>query len=119
MLMNENDKESPPKIDKNIEAPPLRIKLVPDSLVIYLWCCVFAIILKGWRAFFVGLGLTPIVTLAELFVMALVPFMAGWIVATILLFIFKNLSFNSLWRRTTTVIFLVTLLGRCRAVSGT
>ena len=27
MLMNENGKESPPKIDKNIEAPPLRIKL--------------------------------------------------------------------------------------------
>lgn len=114
--MIETDKQVPQDSDKRTQPSSLPTKFVQDSLVIYLYCCGFAIILKGWRTFFVGLGLTPIVTLAELFVMGIVPFVSGWIVTTALSLIFKKLSFYHLWRRTTTAIFLVALLVRCHNV---
>jgi hypothetical protein len=116
--MIETEKQAPQDSDKRIEPSPLATKFARDSLAVYLYCCVFAVILKGWRTFFVGLGLTPIVTLAELFVMALVPFVSGWVVTTALSFIFKKLSFYGLWLRTSTTIFLVTLLVRYHNLSN-
>jgi phosphotransferase system glucose/maltose/N-acetylglucosamine-specific IIC component len=65
--MIDTEKEAPKDSDKHIETSPFPAKFVEYSLAVYLYCCVLAIILKGWRTFFVGLGLTPIVTLAELF----------------------------------------------------
>ena len=116
--MIDTEKEAPKDSDKHIETSPFPAKFVEYSLAVYLYCCVLAIILKGWRTFFVGLGLTPIVTLAELFVMALVPFISGWVVATALSFRFKKLSFYGLWLRTSSTIFLVTLLVRYHNVSN-
>ena len=116
--MTKIDERASQDSHKRTHTSPLPTKFVQDSLVVYLYCCGFAIILKGWRAFFVGLGLTPIVTLAELFVMALAPFISGWIAATALGFRSKRLSFYTLWLRTSTTIFLVTLLIRIYKVSN-
>lgn len=94
-------------------------KGLPDSLVVLLCCFAFGIISMGWKEFFVGLGVMPIGTLAQLLGVAVVPFLAGWVLAKIGGFLAKSAAFRNLWLAGATLIFLLMLIGQYRAATGT
>jgi flagellar basal body-associated protein FliL len=71
--------------------------------------------LKGWKEFFVGLGIMPLQTIAELLGASLVPFMSGWLVAKLLGLLFKKVSFKRLWLGTSFLFFVIMLIGQYRA----
>ena len=54
-----------------------------NSLFVFLCCSIYAIFAIGWREFFVGIGITPIGTLANLLGIAAVPFLLGWVIAKV------------------------------------
>jgi flagellar FliL protein len=90
-------------------------KSISDTLVVFLVCFIFAIILKGWKEFFVGFGIMPLQTIAELLGTSLVPFMSGWLVAKLLGLLFKKVSSKPLWLGTSFLFFVIMLIGQYRA----
>jgi flagellar basal body-associated protein FliL len=101
-------------IDADTEDTPPK-KSISDKLVVFLVCFIFAIILKGWKEFFVALGIMPLQTIAELMGASLVPFMSGWLVAKLLGLLFKTVSFKRLWLGTSFLFFVIMLIGQYRA----
>ena len=101
--------------DVDTEDTPPKKKGISDKLVVFLVCFIFAIILKGWKEFFVGFGIMPLITIAELLGVSLVPFMSGWLVAKLLGLLFKKVSFKRLWLGTSFLFFVIMLIGQYRA----
>jgi hypothetical protein len=96
-----------------------RKKGISDNLIVFLVCLIFAIILKGWKEFFVGLGIMPLQTIAALLGSSLVPFMSGWLVAKLLGLLSKKVPFKTLWLGVSALMFLIMLIGQYRAATGT
>ena len=89
-----------------------------NSLFVFLCCLIYAIFAIGWRGFFVGIGITPIGTLANLLGIAVVPFLLGWVIAKVASFAARTVSFRSLWLTGSTLVFVLMLVGQYRASTG-
>lgn len=91
---------------------------LPDGAFVFFCCLAFGSISMGWKEFFVGIGVMPIGTLAQLLGVAVVPFLAGWVLAKIGGFFAKSVAFRNLWLAGATLIFLLMLIGKYRTATG-
>ena len=87
-------------------------KGISDNLFVFIACLILALVLMGWKPFFVGLGIMPIQTAATLLGSAGALFIMGWLAAKILSLIFKTVSLKSLWLATSVLFFVISLIGK-------
>jgi hypothetical protein len=117
--MNEKTKQNNKTIDTTEDLVSEKRKNVKAAVKIYLWCLVGGLLFKGWLAFFVGMGVAPLDTIAELIGMAFPPFIIGWLLAKLLSLAVRKVSFNTLWFAGATLIITLMLVGQWRGDAGT
>lgn len=115
--MEQND-EIKKTDEKAIDPSAHRKKELPIGLSVFAWCLIGSIAMKGWKEFFVGLGVMPIGTLAELLGLAILPFLLGWVIARLLSLAIKKISFRNLWIIGSTVIIVIAMIGQWRSATG-
>lgn len=114
-----NEPSQQPEFVNNHESANKSQKATPlkQVLFVFLICFLGAIVLKGWRAFFVGIGISPALTIAELIGAAFVQFAFGGIIALALSIFLKKISLQKLWIIGSITCVLISLIGQFRAGS--
>jgi hypothetical protein len=99
--------------DNNTETEVIpQKKGISDNLFVFIVCSILALVLMGWKPFFVGLGIMPIQTLAKLLGSAGALFIMGWLAAKLLSTLLKTVSLKSLWLATSVLFFVISLIGQ-------
>ena len=109
--MTESDKQSNfTETDQHSD----KAKPLNQTLVVFMICLVGAIFIKGWKPFFVGMGIMPMLTIAELIGMAFVPFALGGLIALIFSFFLKKIPQQTLWIFGSIASIVIVLIGQYR-----
>lgn len=115
--MIETNKQLENTATEEPEKKAVKVNPVKKSLSVFGVCLIGAVASKGWKPFFVGMGVAPALTLAELIGLAFVPFALGWVISKGLSFFLKRVSHQSLWLTSSIALILLSLIGQYRSGS--
>jgi len=112
----QDNRDGNPNSDPNTAARTRQ--RVPAGLKIFLFCIFGGLLFKGWLAFFVGMGVAPLETIAEVIGLAIAPFIVGWILAKALSLALKKVSFHTLWFIGSSLMIALMFIGQWRGTTG-
>lgn len=95
--------------EKN-HAEPKKVEL-RFIIVMFAACGCGGLVVTGWNEVLVGLRIAPLETVASQIGVATVPFVIGWLIAKLLRFAFKKVSFNTLWSVSAMLLIVFMFIG--------
>jgi hypothetical protein len=112
--MTKSNKQPDNTIYPETDQPADKAKPLNQTLFVFMICVAGAIMIKGWKSFFISMGIMPILTIAELIGMAFVPFALGGLIALILSFLLKKIPLLIFWIFGSVISIIILLIGQYR-----